>query len=273
MISIQPDDTALFLPKPFYLVVEDVGWWQGHDGSALNEPYRNNVPRRHCIKDYEALRHLAQRLSMRIALAMVLGEWDRNNFLRNVPGATWMGCSWDNSANQGPWLDQAAQFLIEHDKYLEIAMHGLCHEYWTDGRMQRSEFHDDKNHMREQAILRIHLDAYGKLLRQNGLPYSPRLFIPPALHHSFGNGDESMQALLYSYGVDHVTTRFDRARQIRPLSTMPSPGNVMSAYLKEGYPLSTGPLWLPNRPGTNLDRLWHCTGPICSTPTLNAIPR
>lgn len=127
-----------------------------------------------------------------------------------------MGSSWDNSVNQGPWLDQAAQFLRENEKYLEIALHGLCHEYWGAGQMERSEFHDEKNRMRDPSLLRLHLDAYGELLQQNKLPHPPRLFVPPALHHSFGNGDESMQALLHSYGINHVTTRFDRAHHSHP---------------------------------------------------------
>jgi hypothetical protein len=60
------------------------------------------------------------------------------------------------------------------------------------------------------------LDAFAVLLEQNSLPGFPRLFIPPALNHSFGNGDASMQALLHDFGIDYVTTRFSRAHQYSP---------------------------------------------------------
>ena len=206
-------DTLVSLPLPLFLVIEDVGWWQGEDGSSKNQPFRNRFGRRHCLADYQALARLAKRLSMRIALGMVMGEWDRTNFLSGVTGATWMGTAWDNTVNQGPWLDEAAGYLRDQRHLLEIALHGICHEFWQDGRMQRSEFHDQDGRMRPEAIVRSHLEAYGVLLAQNGLPDYPRLFIPPALNHSFGNGEASIQTLLHAYGLDYVTTRFSRARR------------------------------------------------------------
>jgi hypothetical protein len=150
---------------------------------------------------------------MRIAIGMVLGEWDRTNFLKDVPGATWMGVSWNNRLNQGSWLDETADYLRKQDAFLEIALHGICHEYWQDSKMQRSEFHDGEKRMRPEDLVRSHLDAYGILLRQNGFQVFPRLFIPPALYHSFGNGEESIQSLLHDYGIEYVTTRFSRARR------------------------------------------------------------
>lgn len=210
---IHLDDSVFSLPMPIFLVIEDVGWWQGVDGSSTNEPFRNRFCRRHCLADYQALTRLAKRLSMRIALGMVMGEWDRTNFLRDVAGATWMGRSWNNTINQGPWLEETAHYLREQSGYLELALHGICHEYWQDGVMLRSEFHDSDNRMRPREVVKSHFEAFAVLFEQNGLPDFPRLFIPPALQHSFGNGDDSMQALLHSFGIDYVTTRFDRARR------------------------------------------------------------
>lgn len=198
---------------PIFVVVEDVGWWQGLDGSTNNEPFRNRFPRRHCLDDYKAIARLAMRLKMKIALGMVLGEWDRSNFLKNVVGATWMGAFWDNHINQGPWLDEAAGFLNDHRDWLEIACHGLCHEFWRDGRLERSEFHDGSGRMRPNDIVKSHLDAFGQLLAENNLPGFPQIFLPPALHHSFGNGENSMQALLSAYGIKYVVTVFSRAHR------------------------------------------------------------
>jgi hypothetical protein len=209
-------DAEIHLPRPLFVVVEDVGWWKGEDGSSRNEPYRNSFCRNHCLEDYKALLRLAKHLRMRIALGMVLGEWDRTDFLRDIPGATWMGANWDNSANRGRQLDQAAAFLRDNSSFLEIALHGLCHEFWRNGRMERSEFHDSDCRMRSPLVVRSHLQAFGTLLEQNDLGAYPRLFIPPGLFHSFGNGDESMQAILHDFGVDLVTTRFSRARQYAP---------------------------------------------------------
>lgn len=211
-MQISVKDLTVSIPMPIFIVVEDVGWWQGTDGSANNEPYRNCFPRRHCLADYRALVRLAERLKMRIGLGMVLGEWDRGNVLKTVAGATWMGSSWDNRINQGPWLDEASEYLRAHQDLLEIGCHGLCHEFWRDGRMERSEFHDRGGRMRPQHIVRRHLEAFAELLAQNTLPGFPRLFLPPALHHSFGNGEHSIQAILNEFGYKYVVTRFSRAR-------------------------------------------------------------
>ncbi len=211
-MQVAVNNLVVSLPMPIFVIVEDVGWWQGADGSAYNEPFRNRFPRRHCLEDYRALVRLAKRLKMRLALGMVLGEWDPDNLLQDVVGATWMGKSWDNRRNRGPWLDESGQFLRDNNDWLEIACHGLCHEFWRDGRMERSEFHDQNCRMRPGDIVGSHLDAFAKLLAAYNLPGFPRLFLPPALLHSFGNGEDSMQALLHEYGIRYVVTVFSRAR-------------------------------------------------------------
>lgn len=198
------------LPMPVLVVVEDVGWWRGEDGSPFGQPYRNRFSRNHCLLDYHALVRLARALEMRLVVGMVLGEWDRHNILRQVPGATWQGEQWDNGKNLGEHLDEAAAYLRDNSRYLELACHGLCHEFWRDGRMLRSEFHDHRGEMRAEAVVRRHLEAYAQLLVDNSLPGS-RLFLPPALHHGFGDR-RSMQRVLCDFGYDTVITSFERMR-------------------------------------------------------------
>lgn len=213
MVEIQPGDITVSVPMPVFLVIEDVGWWQGVDGSFRQEPYRNDLIRPHCLEDYQALAHLAKRLSMRIALGMVMCEWDRTDFLKDIPGATWMGRAWNNQKNRWRSLDRAADYLNAHDHLLEIALHGVGHEFWHNGQMERSEFHDRDGNMRSENIINRHLEAFTRLLDQNHIHGAPRLFIPPALNHSFGN--HSIQTLLRRFGIDYVTARFSRARQFK----------------------------------------------------------
>ena len=212
MNKLSHANMEVFLPMPVFPIVEDVGWWRGEDGSAIHQPYRNSFPRRHCLKDYQALVHMAEKLKVRIALGMVLGEWDRNNVLKDVIGSTWMGRNWNNLDNQGPWLEETAEYLQANRKTVELSVHGLCHEFWNRGRMERSEFHDQYRRMRPHEVVASHLDAFGNILEQNGFSEFPRLFFPPALNHSFGNGKDSIQALLHGYGISHVITRFSKAR-------------------------------------------------------------
>lgn len=210
-ISIEHLGITIFLPMPMLLVVEDVGWWQGHDGSSQNQPYRNNLNRRHCLADYQALARLAEKLKIGIVLGMVMCEWDRTNCLSALPDATWMGEAWDNSANKGPWLDEASEYITSHRHLFEPSLHGLGHEYWPKGRMERSEFHDADGRMRPETVVRNHLDAFAAIWEQNFLLPFPKIFIPPALNHSFG--DHTFQPLLKEYGIEYVITRFSKARQ------------------------------------------------------------
>jgi hypothetical protein len=216
MNHIRWKNLDVFLPMPVFPVIEDVGWWQGQDGSAFQQPYRNAFSRRHCLADYQALVRLADRLGVRIGLGMVLCEWDRNNLLGGVRGATWMGSHWNNQENQGLWLDEAADYLRSQQDSLELGLHALCHEFWHEGKMERSEFHDRHGNMRSRQVIKSHLEAFGMILEQNGFSEFPRLFFPPALNHSFGNGKKSIQATLYDYGIRHVVTRFSRARRFAP---------------------------------------------------------
>ena len=216
MNQITYKNIDVFLPMPVFPVIEDVGWWQGENGAAVQQPYRNAFPRRHCLADYQALVRLADRLGVRIGLGMVLCEWDRNNSLGRIKGSTWMGKHWNNQINQGPWLDEAAEYLRQQRGSLELGLHALCHEFWHEGKMERSEFHDQHGNMRSRQVIESHLKAFGNILDQNGFSEFPRLFFPPALNHSFGNDKDSIQAILHEYGIRYVITRFSRTRRFAP---------------------------------------------------------
>jgi len=216
MGTVQLDDITVSLPLPLYLLVEDVGWWRGEDGSSRGEPYRNGFCRDHCLADYEALSLLAQQLPMRIGLGMVICEWDRSGLLAHIPGAAWPGKTAAAGLRWQRRLAEATSFLNAHADLLEVGVHGLCHEFWENGRLQRSEFHDHEGNMRPRELIRRHLDAFYAILGENGIGAVPRFFVPPALNHSFGNGAASMQAILREHGIGYVMTRFCRAHRFAP---------------------------------------------------------
>ena len=199
---------------PLQVVIEDVGWWSGTDGSNQNQPFRTAMGRRHVPEDYEAIAALGKKLGMRPLAAMVLCEWDRENILREIPSATWMGREWDNAANKGPWLEKASDIIRKSSQNLEVGIHGLGHEYWVDGHLSRSEFHDHKGIMRPDASR--HLDYFGTLMEQNNLGPFPQAFVPPALNHSFGAGKNGFQGVLKKFGVTYVSTIFKKAQAFSP---------------------------------------------------------
>ena len=204
------------IPMPLQIVIDDVGWWSGENDSEAGGPYRSGIGRDHVPSDYEAIAVLGRKLGMRPQAALIACEWDRENILREIPTATWMGAEWDNTRWVGPWLDEAAGVLRENRDYLELVAHGVGHEYWEDGGFTRAEFHLKGGVMRPRQEVLRHLEAFGRILEQNDLGPFPESFVPPAFIHSFGNGEDGIQAILRDFGAKFVSTHIGTAKQFAP---------------------------------------------------------
>jgi len=199
------------IPFPLLVTVDDVGWWLGQDGSAAGQPFRTGMPRKHVPEDYAAIIVLGKALNMKIPAGFILCEWDDAGLLRDVPSATWLGEDWVSPFADREVVESTAEIIRDGNRYLEVAIHGLAHEFWEQGIMQRSEFHDQQGRMRSEGVVRKHLEYFFKLLDRFSLADTPRLFIPPALHHSFGEEERGFQAIARSFGLQYVTLVFSRA--------------------------------------------------------------
>jgi hypothetical protein len=201
----------LSIPMPLLVTIDDVGWWLGQDESARGLPFRTGMPRLHCPEDYTALVALGRSLDMKIPAGFVLCEWDQTRLLRKVPSATWMAEQWESPFTDLAANEKAAQIIQNSSEYLEVAVHGVGHEFWNRGQMFRSEFHDTKGKMRPRDLVKKHLEYFFRLMRSFGLAHAPRLFIPPALHHGFGKGEKGFQAIARTFGIQYISLVFSRA--------------------------------------------------------------
>ncbi|NLS79103.1 MAG: hypothetical protein GXY76_17775 [Chloroflexi bacterium] len=196
------------VPLPLQVVIDDVGWWRGADGHERGEPFRTGIPRDHVPADYQAIVDLGRALGIRPQAAMILCEWDRENILRRVPTSTWMGANWDNARCVGPWLEEAATIIRDNPGHIELTLHGVGHEYWTDGTASRAEWHDKQGRMRPRDQVLAHLEAYAAILRQNDLGGFPTSFVPAAFCHAFGDGAQGLAAILADWGIRFISTPF-----------------------------------------------------------------
>jgi hypothetical protein len=204
-------DLTVSIPMPIQIVIDDVGWWSGEDGSKKQQPYRTGIKRNHVPADYQAIVDLGKKLAVRPQAATILCEWDRQNILRNLPTSTWMREKWDNSKWVGPWLDEAADIIRNNTSHYELTMHGIGHEYWADKNFTRAEWADKTGTMRPLDQVELHLDYFGKLLDQNKLGSFPSAFVPTAFLHGFGvTGDHkmSMAAVAKKRGISYINTPF-----------------------------------------------------------------
>jgi hypothetical protein len=205
------EGVAIAIPQPLQVVIDDVGWWSGEDGSARQEPYRTGIDRNHVPADYRAIVELGRALGVRPQAALVLCEWDKANILRALPESTWMGERWDNSRWVGPWQDEAADIIRTNRRHFECTIHGLGHELWTEGRFTRAEWATKDGRMRPPEMVERHLDAFAAIMDQHRLGELPRSFVPTAFCHAFGPSegrDVSMAALLRRRGVTYINTPF-----------------------------------------------------------------
>jgi hypothetical protein len=206
------NDICLTIPMPLQVIVDDVGWWSGKDGSRINQPYRTGMSRDHVPEDYAALAEFGRKLHTKIMAGLVLCEWDKVNLLRKLPSSTWMGTQWSMAGHREDEKEKAAWIIRNARENIEIGLHGIGHEFWKNKKMQRAEFHNRQCEMRERDIIRKHLEYFFKLMEQYDLASRLSCFIPPAMKHSFGNGDEGFQKLLYEVGISYVATHFKKAR-------------------------------------------------------------
>ncbi len=199
------------IPMPIQIVIDDVGWWSGEDGSVRQEPYRTGIKRKHVPADYQAIADLGKKLGVRPQAATVLCEWDRDNILRELPTSTWMREKWDNSKWVGPWLEEAADIIRNNKKHYELSLHGIGHEYWQDKNFTRAEWADKSGTMRPLDQVELHLDYFARLMDQNQLGPFPTSFVPTAFLHGFGpTGDHqiSMAGVIKKRGITYINTPF-----------------------------------------------------------------
>lgn len=202
------------IPAPLIVVIDDVGWWSGFDGSDSNQPFRTGINRDHCPMDYEAVARLGNELKTQIITGFIWCEWDVNNLLQKIPSATWMGEYWDNPVKKKHLFEEAADRINQSLNHIEIGFHGLGHEFWENGIASRTEFHDSKGTMRNRAEIIRHFEVFEEISKISGIKTpSPKIFIPPALNHSFGNGNAGFQEILQKFGFSFVITAFDKARK------------------------------------------------------------
>jgi len=209
--SMNGDEIKATIPMPIQIVIDDVGWWSGEDGSKQQQPYRTGINRNHVPADYQAIADLGKKLGVRPQAATILCEWDRKNILRNLPTSTWLREKWDNSRWVGPWLDKAADIIRNNKNHYELTLHGVGHEYWDNENFTRAEWADRSGKMRPLDQVELHLDYFEKLLDQNQLGSFPTSFVPTAFLHGFGlTGDHeiSMAGVIKKRGITYINTPF-----------------------------------------------------------------
>ena len=203
------------IPRAVQLVIDDVGWREGWRLDGEGGPFRAGVDRLLEPADYQAIADLGKAVGMRPTAAMILREWDVHNRCAGVPTCTPEGAGWDNTHRVGPWMQAAADIFRQEAAHLELALHGVGHEHWSEGVMTRAEYYGRQPATKwPWSELQAHLNLFRELLDDHGLGPAdghrfPINFVPCAFCYLWDEADpQDTGALITGAGVQFCSTPF-----------------------------------------------------------------
>ena len=196
------------IPASLQLVVDDVGWFHGPDDRENGGSARTGMPRSHTAADYAAIDRLGRRTGMTILAAFVMGEWDPDNRLRGIPCLSRYGDGWNNASLIDRKEAERCAEVIRSSSRIEIAIHGLMHNYYLPGVPYGNSDYYYRRNGRLVFIgkdeMRRRLDAFFDLLDYWDFRKPVRAFVPPNFVYRWGEIAE----VLAEYGILYASTVF-----------------------------------------------------------------
>ena len=175
------------IPVSYVLEMDDVGWDQGHDLRMLGQASRSGIPRHHAIEDYEFLNQLAKTTGKRVAAALCLGDWDKDNRLRGEVGITHCPETWDRKSEID--TEQFAKYRDTLEEgYVDYMLHGLLHgRYTADGKRINENEYFERETLSDGTVketfseddFRRRLDLFFEIYNSWGFKQKIRGFVVP----------------------------------------------------------------------------------------------
>ena len=176
------------IPVSYIFEMDDVGWDNGRDLRALGQASRSGLPRNHSLEDYEFLNLLSEATGKNVAVALCLGDWDKDNFLLGEVGVTHNPHHWDRKSEID--IDKFERYRDTLEQgMVDFMVHGLLHgRYSPDGKrlLNEFEFYDwekqEDGSIKEvfsEDDFRHRLDLFFKIYNSWGFKQKIRGFVVP----------------------------------------------------------------------------------------------
>jgi len=130
---------SVLFPTPVQICLDDVAWHNGADLRCIGQPSRSGIPRKHAPEDYEILNEIGKAIDMKILCPLVIGEWDKDNYLKNKPGYTYDPKGWDRKNEIDYKTAEECLEMAESGEYIEYALHGVLHGRYDENGKQLTE--------------------------------------------------------------------------------------------------------------------------------------
>ncbi len=206
------------IPIGFILEMDDVGWMDGRDYTHEGKASRSGLDRDHCIEDYELLRDITGKTGNNLAAALVVGDWDKDNFLRGEVGFTHDPFGWDRKSQIDVESHRKCLDVLE-DANIDYMLHGVLHgRYDENGKriteaehlvIEKNPDGTEKRYMIPEEEFRRHLDMFFKLYNAWGLKQKIRAFVTPCGNRcSTEENTAKMAKILSEYGIRYWANSF-----------------------------------------------------------------
>ena len=215
----------IVLPLAIGIIVDDIGWHDGHDLRPMNGSARSGIPRFHHPDDVRALNAVGKALNTKIICSLVLGEWDKNNLLRGVPSVTPNPESWDAAATMDHEYTKEYFKALEESEYLDYSLHGLLHAYYDDGKLNTPRqyypnTYDEKGNINGYRWLSPEefdrmIDLFYKIYGDWGFKKKITTFVSPCGCKGFpeSEGNIGYADVLLKYGIKYWCNSWNEYKQ------------------------------------------------------------
>lgn len=209
-------DESVRIPVGCVLQLDDVGWDNGRDLRTIGQASRSGIPRFHTKEDYELLHEIGKAINSKVLVALCLGDWDRDNILRGVVGATHDPWNWDRASEIDIEKFTGYRDILENSDFVEYTIHGLLHgNYDVHGRLisesegfvvkRFSDTHWYKKLVSDDYF-NEHLDLFMKIYNRWGFTQRITTYIAPCGMIGITEEDvDHITKILYDRGIRYWT--------------------------------------------------------------------
>ena len=218
---MRPEKVAI--PVALQIVADDYGWHNGRDERHIGRPSRSGLPRNHAVEDYVILNEIGKALNMKILTPFVIGEWDKNNLLRGIKGATYNEKNWDRASEIDMQLAQKCFEAAEGSEYVEYAYHALLHGYYKDDKQiceteysrPRFDPNTGKFDMNtfdyiSESEMQEYIDLFFRIYDSWGFQKKIRAFVSPCSIHTTRELTDDFASILRKNGLIHWANYWTR---------------------------------------------------------------
>jgi hypothetical protein len=205
--------SAMNVPKPMAIDIDDLGWKEGWDLHESGGPYRLGLPRGRTmtLQDYEVIVYVSKAVGVRIKCLFVMSEFDRSNICAQYPTTNEQGIHWDNSALVNDNDFTIMDYVKQNAAHMEFGLHGVRHEFWSaeTHKLSRAEWADNQK-KRPYDILWGHMECFKKLIDQYGIDFPKSVRTAAANYYYNPNDHEDTGVLMRTWGLKYATLPPDR---------------------------------------------------------------